>query len=586
MAVRPRDPDRWCGPRRERERFMERFDTIVSGGIVVDGLRNPRYQADVGIRDGRIAAIGRLGDAEAGRRLDATGHIVAPGFIDLHTHYDAQLFWDPYCTISGLHGVTTVVIGNCGFGFAPVRPEMRAWAMQALSRNEQIPMEAMQLALPWTWEGFPGFLDVLDTIPKGVNVLPYVPASPLLVYVMGEDAAYGRHATPAENAAMARLLDEALAAGACGWSAQRLPPETPFSAQRDHKTRAFPSDTMSDETAAALVEAMARRDAGFIQMALITADPLADRRHLQDLARTGGRPILWNALMADGANPDAIRDQLAWFDRCREEGLPLYAQGFTTDPSMIFSLDIWNMWDAHPAWRTSLVGTIEERIVRLSDPEVRRALRADKPMLFPLDHVVLRRTSLPDQEKNVGRPLPEIAAEAGLDPVDALLDISLAENLATVWQVPLTQIDEDLQRELVTHPFVLPGVSDGGAHMKMITSGCYPTEHLATYVRDRGWVTLEDMHWKLSALPAFVAGVKDRGTIAVGAPADLVVYDLERLELLPEEVVHDLPGGEWRRVRRADGYRYTLVNGAVTVHDGAVTGTTSGRLLRHGRADA
>ncbi|MFJ1756050.1 amidohydrolase family protein [Kitasatospora sp. NPDC088134] len=564
---------------------MKTFDRIISGGIVVDGLRNPRYRADIGIRDGRITAIGRLDAADADEVLDAAGHIVAPGFVDLHTHYDAQLFWDPYCTISSMHGVTTVVIGNCGFGFAPVDAGMRDWAMRALCRNEQIPFEAMQLALPWSWETFPEFLDVVETIPKGVNVLPYLPASPLLIYAMGMEAAYNRHATPAENAAIARILDEALTAGACGWSAQRLPPETHYSAQRDHETRAFPSDIMSDATAAALVEVMARRNEGFVQMALITADPLADRRHLEELARSGGRPILWNALMADGTNPDGIRDQLAWFDRCREQGLPLYAQGFTTDPSMVFSLDIWNMWDAHAPWRACLVGTVPERMAKLADPAMREALRQDKPVLYPLDDVVLRRTALTEYQKYEGRPLPEIADALGLDTVDAMVDLSLAERLGTVWQVPLTRIDEDLQRELVAHPYVLPGVSDGGAHTKMITSGSYPTEHLATYVRDRGWVSLEEMHWKLSALPAFVAGVKDRGTVQLGAPADLVVYDLEGLRLLPDEIVRDLPGGEWRRIRRAEGYRYILVNGEVTLQDGAFRDATPGRLLRHGRAD-
>ncbi|GAB3679532.1 amidohydrolase family protein [Actinocorallia lasiicapitis] len=554
------------------------------GGTVVDGLRNPRFNADVAIKDGRIAALGRLAGATADRRLDAEGHIVAPGFVDLHTHYDAQLFWDPYCTISGFHGVTSVVIGNCGFGFAPVRPEMRDWAMNALSRNEQIPLEAMRQALPWTWEGFPGYLDALDTVAKGVNVLPYLPVSPLLVYVMGEDAAYSRAATPAENAEMARLLAEALEAGACGWSAQRLPPDTIFSAQRDHKTRCFPSDIMADETAMALVRAMAERNEGFIQMSLMTNDQAADQRHLEELAAAGGRNILWNALMPDGANPGAVRELMGWFDRCRERGLPLYAQGFTTDPSMAFSLDVWNMWDAHRPWRESLIGTVEERIKKLSDPDVQEALRRDKPAFYPLHHTVLRQTGLPEYRRFQGRLLTDIAAETGQDTVDALLEISLAEDLRTVWQVPLTQIDEELLKEVVRHPFVLPGVSDGGAHTKMIVSGSYPTEHLASYVRDRGWVSLEEMHWKLSALPAWVAGIKDRGSVTVGAPADLVVYDLQRLRALDDEIVTDQPGGEWRRIRRSEGYRYTIVNGEITFQDGVCTDATPGRLLRHGRA--
>jgi N-acyl-D-amino-acid deacylase len=561
---------------------MTRFDTVIKGGTVIDGRRNPRVRSDVGIKNGRIIAFGRLPTGDAEQVLDADGLIVAPGFVDLHTHYDSQLFWDPYCTISGFHGVTSVVIGNCGYSFAPVRPAEREYPMRMLTRVEQISYESMRATLPWTWETFPQFLDAIDAVPKGVNVLPYVGVNPLLTYVMGYDAAKTRHATPEENAEMARLLGEAMDAGACGWSALRCPADAYSSVHRDYDATSFPSDVMSDETAFALADAMAERNTGFMQLMMVTNDPVADITHLEELARSSGRPIIWNTLVVDGGDPDRHRMGMAWFDSCRERGLPLYCQATTTDVSMPFTLDIWNLWDANPAWAKALMGTREERITKLSDPDVREELRKDEIVLYPLHLTTLLETSNPDYRPYVGQRLPLIAEALGKDMVETLLDISLAEDLRTWWRADLLERDVSLLREVVQHPWMIPGLSDGGAHTKMITSGRFPTEHIETFVREYGWISLEEMHWKLSALPAWVAGFTNRGTLVEGAPADIVVYDYATLRSLPEEIIHDVPGGDWRRIRKAEGYRYIMVNGQVTFQNGEPTGATPGRLLRHG----
>ncbi|MGH3687676.1 MAG: N-acyl-D-amino-acid deacylase family protein [Pseudonocardiaceae bacterium] len=549
-------------------------------------MHNPRYRADIAVADGRIAAIGILNNTTAEVTLHADGLIVAPGFVDLHTHYDAQLFWDPYCSISGWHGVTSAVIGNCGFGFAPVHPDSdsRDYAMRTLSRVEQIPYSAMVEALPWTWESFPQWLDVLDAAPKGINILPYLPVNPLLHYVMGRDAAKSRPATQDENRTMAALFAQALDAGACGWSAQRTPPDSVASGQRDFDGTPFASDLMSNDTALALARVMAEKDTGFVQMTLASSDPEADRRHLEELAQVSGQPLVWNALGVDGTNPDEHRQMLAWFAACRERGLRLYCQGLTGDFSILFTLDISNVWDAKPAWRQALLGTREERLAKLSAPGVRDALKADLPSFYPLDDVVLVETDLPEYRQYLDMKLPEIARLKDCHMVDVLLDISLAEDLRTKWWAQILKPDNDLLREIVQDPWVLPGVSDGGAHTKMITAGRYPTQHIETYVRENGWTTLEEMHWKLSALPAHVAGFRDRGTLALGAPADLIVYDYAALRCLPDEIAHDLPTGEWRRIQRAQGYQWILVNGEITFADGKCTGATPGRLLRHGSA--
>jgi len=562
---------------------LAHYETIIRGGVLVDGLRNPRRRADVGIAGGRIVGIGNLESADADEVLDAKGLIVAPGFIDLHTHYDAQLFWDPYCTISGLHGVTSVVIGNCGFGFAPVRPEQRERSMKMMTRVEQIPYEAMASSLPWTWESFPEFLDAVEATPKGVNVLPYVPSNPMLVYAMGLEATKSRAPTERETVELRRILDEAMAAGACGWSAQVTPPG-PASGQRDFDGTPFPSDLMTNETMLALCEVLGERDEGFVQITLATIDPAADMAQLEAMAASSGRPIVFNAVTTDERIPDLHRNYQRWLDACRAKGLPVYGQGVTGENGFEFNFTEWNMWDAHEPWRDALLGSPEERYAKLADPAIRERLKADPPFLFPMETLTLLSTDTASAKQYENHSLREIAEREGKHMVDALLDLILSDRLLSRWWVPFSNTDEALLRELIVDPYIIPGVSDGGAHTKMFTGGKFPTEHIAQYVRDFGWIELEEMHWKLSALPAHVAGFRDRGTIQPGAPADIVVYDLESLKSLPDELVEDLPGGDWRRIRRAEGYRYILVNGQVTFEDGKCTGRTPGALLRHGVA--
>ena len=242
---------------------MAEFDMVIKNGMVVDGTRAPRFRSDVGIKNGRIAKIGRIASHEGAKVVDAEGHIVAPGFIDLHTHYDAQIFWDPYLTISGYHGITSVVIGNCGFGFAPVRPKDSERAMLTMVRTEAIPLRAMQAAMPFDWESYPQFMDKLDQLPKGVNLLPYVPMNPVLGYVMGiEESKTGRMPTDDEHARMRRILHQAMDAGACGWSAQRLLPGGPSAVQRDFDGSPMNTDVMNDETCIEMARVLGERGEG------------------------------------------------------------------------------------------------------------------------------------------------------------------------------------------------------------------------------------------------------------------------------------------------------------------------------------
>jgi N-acyl-D-aspartate/D-glutamate deacylase len=561
------------------------YDIVIKGGMVFDGTRRPRVRADVAIRDGMVADIGRISGSDGASVLDASGLHVAPGFVDLHTHYDAQVFWDPYCTLSGWHGVTSVAIGNCGFGFAPVAPEGRDDAMRSMTRVEAIPYDAMCAGLPWDWETFPQFLDSLGRTPKGVNLLPYVPVGPLLVSVLGREAAKaGVLPSDEQHRALARLLHEAMDAGGCGWSAQRLPPSGPAAVQRDWDGTPMPTDVMHDETCRVLAQVLAERNQGVVQMTLTTDNPTRDRAHLEELAMISGRPLLHNVVQAFEDRPHVHRKQLQWLARCRERGIPVYGQGVTTDAGFTFTFEDWNLWDDSESWCEATTGSFEDRLQKLADPARRQALKDNLPKVATgsLDSVTvlttMSATTEPYRQMSVGQ-----AAEAmGKDVVDAILDIAVADRLQTVFYASSPAGESDLISEIVADPYVLLGVSDGGAHTKFFTAGRYPTETLAVHVRERETLSLEDAHWRLAALPAALAGFRDRGTIRVGSPADIVVYDYERLDSRPSEVVHDLPGGEWRRIQRADGYRWVIVNGEVSIDDDVETGAHPGALLRHG----
>jgi N-acyl-D-aspartate/D-glutamate deacylase len=564
---------------------MARYDIVIKGGTIVDGTQIPRYRGDIGIKDGVIREIGFISAAEGERVLDADGLIVAPGAIDLHTHYDAQLFWDPYCSISSWHGITSVVIGNCGFGFAPVKPEMRERSMLSMTRVEAIPLAAMKEGLPWTWETFPEFLDAVDHTPKSINILPYVPVAPLLIYVMGlERAKAGDRPTERELDLMCRMLDESLDAGGCGWSAQRLPPDGWSAAQRDYDGGPMPTDVMHFDICRAFAEVLGRRNDGFIQTIVRTDDPKRDEAQIEELAKVSGRPILYNVVQVFDHQPQVHREVLGWLHRCHERGLRVYGQGVTTDAGFAFTFEDWNLFDDSEAWCQATTGSLEERLQKLSDPARRKAMIQQPPRAAtgPLEGIVVCGPKSEETKQWLDLTVGEIARRMNKHPVDAMLDIAVADKLETEFYAQPPNVDSTLLKEVIDDPHVLLGVSDGGAHTKFFTAGRYPTETIARMVREHRMCSLEHAHWRLSALPAMVAGFHDRGVIKKGAPADIMVYDYENLKALPGEIAHDYPGGEWRRVQRAQGYRWILVNGQVTIEDDRQTDVRSGRLLRHG----
>ncbi len=572
------------------------FDLGILGGTIIDGLRTPRFRGDIGIKDGLITQIGSIAAGRCEDVVDASGLMVAPGVVDLHTHYDSQVFWDPWCTISGWHGVTSVVIGNCGFGFAPCRPEDRDRAMLSLSRNEAVPIETMRQGMPWDWETFEEFLDSVDRTPKGVNVMSFVPLAPIYGYVVGLDEAKRRQATDDELGEMCELLVEGMRVGGCGFSAQLLGDEG--NVQLDFDGTPMVTDLMSNRDLAAFSEALGSLNRGVVQVTTQQVDTAAF------IAEHSGQPVIWNALLADGAlnqhggQSVSHRDGIARLRALNEvEGLRVYAQALTTNFASEFTLEDYNLADTIPAWKEVLTGTIDEKMAKMALPENRRALKEvheQRGGLFGAGYELCAininwiSSDVPNyrfvKDTYEGFTIGEVAERENKHPIDAMLDVAILGELRVGFATPLLEAPVDSMREVANATVSLPGVSDGGAHTKFITTGRYPTELLAYWVREHEIMSLEDAHWRLSSYPAMAAGLKGRGSLSLGQAADVIVYDLDKLGSEPAERVWDYPAGEWRLIQRATGYEWIIVNGQPTFREGLCTGKTPGKLLRHGTA--
>jgi N-acyl-D-aspartate/D-glutamate deacylase len=412
----------------------------------------------------------------------------------------------------------------------------------------------------------------------------------------GFDAAKGRAPTAKEHAHIISLLREALDAGAIGWGAQRHLPESPVSFQRDFDGSSMVSDLLPDELYLSLADALHDRSGTFIQFAQCTAGAVdfldglrRDIAFNARLSEVSGRPVLFNAVIAKHDGAAICQQQLAWIADANRRGARVFAQSASVRSPLVMTLEDWNLFDASEAWRVATLGSSSDRKRRFSNPETRAALRADWDAgganISFFGHVglyVLHRTESEPFRPYIGRSLFDIAAMLGKHPIDAMLDIALSEDLGTEWVTPPINDDPDMTRELFDSPVTVPGTSDGGAHVKFQTAGTYPTDLVSWLVRDTGRLSLEEAHFRLSGLPAQIAGLHERGRIAPGYAADLIVYDLASLGEEPMEKVHDLPAGEWRRVRRATGYHHVMVAGQSIFIDGRCTGATPGRLLRHG----
>jgi N-acyl-D-amino-acid deacylase len=566
---------------------MSTYDTIIRNGTVVDGLRNPRRRADIGIKDGLIACIGELDPSDAESVLEADGLLVAPGFVDLHTHYDSQLFWDPYCSSSSWHGVTTVVIGNCGYGFAPCRVEDRDRTMLSVTRVEAVAFETLKSGMPWNWVTFPEYIESVTRTPKAVNVAINVPLNPLMVWTMGRDRAKaGALPTDEEHREMRRLLHEAMDAGAIGFSAQRFGEHT---SHPDFDGTPIPTDILHDETMLSLGEVLRERNEGFIQYSYTDlaeyfggsandfGKPEQAHPHVEQLAGRSGRSVLFY--------PGRVDSALDWVETCHLRGLPVYAQRPTCimqcPPALLNVIEGANQLDESTTWRGATVGGVEEIKARLNSADVRERLREDLKGLS-VDSWILLRASAKANARYEGMSIGQIAAHRHApSTVDLFLDVTTDDDLKADWLVPAcVNPGLDTFKRLTEYDHWIPGISDGGAHTKNVNTAFYSTLFLMTYVRDHGWLSLEDAHYKLSALPARIAGLRENlGTLSVGAAADIVVYDLNKLLVTEPRKLHDYPANQWRLADRGVGYRWVLVNGKVIIEDDQETRVFPGQVV-------
>lgn len=564
------------------------LDLVVRGGLVCDGSGGEPFEGDVGVRAGCIARVGRIAEA-ATYEIDAGGLVVAPGFIDVHTHYDCQLFWDPSASPSPWHGVTTVVTGNCGFTIAPCRPEHRQTIMRLLSFVEGMSFETLSAGLPWTWETFGEYLAALEEGGVGVNVAPFVGHSAVRLAVMGE-AATERAATADERRAMAALVREAMSAGAIGWSTSLSP--THFFA--DDGVPA-PSRLADEEELRALAKVLGHFGRGVIEVAPTsaiggTADKLAEMERFRMLAAASRGLVTFAPLFQNDRAPGGGLDVLASAAAAQADGLAIVPQVGCRPLELRFDFRTPGFGlENNPVWRPRMALALEERRRLFADPAFRATLDGGPggfvaSLAASWDRLVLR---VPASEANArwqDRSVAAVARECDVPPADAFCELVLADDLGGQWGALVMNTDEDEMAGMIRHPAGQIALSDAGAHMDTLCDQGFTTSLLGHWVRERGALTLAEAVRLVSALPADRFGLAGRGRLAEGNAADLVVFDADRVGTRPTEVVHDLPGGRSRLLQEAVGVEWVTVNGEAVVAHGVPTGARPGRVLRGGRA--
>ena len=564
---------------------MVAFDLVIRNGTVVDGSGLDPYRADVGVVDGRIAALGRLRE-RGEQEIDAEGHVVTPGFVDAHTHLDAQVFWDPIGANSCWHGVTTAVMGNCGFTLAPVRPAERALVVRNLERAEDIDPTALATGISWAWETFPEYLDAVDALPKGLNYAANVGHSALRTWAMGERA-FEQEATADDLAAMAGQLEAALRAGAIGFTTSR---------SEHHETsddRPVASRLAAWDEVRALTAVMGRVGVGIFEgvtQHVLSPDP--DRRaeawrEMRDLAVETGVPLTMGMIATDPGG----REMLRLIDDIAAAGGRLIGQTHCRGISVLLSFRTRLPFDVLPAWQELRSRPESEQLAALRDPATRDRL-AEAAMQG--DYTTWRGVGAmprrPDYDgiRVYERGLPpnptvaEVAARRGVSPARAMIDLAVESELEVMFIQPsLYPQDEQVLLEVLRHPRTVMTFSDSGAHLGQICDASIHTHLLGHWVRDREEFSLAEAVRMLTLEPARAWGFADRGLLREGMAADLNVFDPATIAPAVPRVRTDLPGGGKRLEQRSTGFLATVVNGQVTIADGVPTGARPGALLRN-----
>jgi N-acyl-D-amino-acid deacylase len=567
-------------------------DLVIRGGTVVDGTGAAPRTADVAIDDGVITEVGRV-DGPANEELDADGLLVTPGFVDIHTHFDGQVTWDPMLTPTCWHGVTTVVMGNCGVGFAPVRPDRHEWLIGLMEGVEDIPGAALSDGIRWDWETFPEYLDAVERAPKSLDVGTQIPHGAVRAYVMGERGARNEPATTEDIAAMATIVEEGLRAGALGFSTSRTIAHMAIDGEP------VPGTFAAEDELFGIGAALARVGAGVFELAPAGAlgeDLAAPDREMSWMRRLGaaiGRPVVF-ALNQNDHDPLAYRRMLELCAEAQAEGSLVIPQVAARPINLLLGLETFHPFSYCPSWSAVALLPLPEKVAAMQDPELRRRLVAEaadmddvmKQFLDP--ERVVPVGPEPDYEPPLEHTIAARARAHGVDPMEEYYDALLEDDGRALIMRPLlnyTDFDLEATREMLVHPTTRWGLGDGGAHCGTTCDASTPTFMLTHWARDRaeGRVPIE---WAVKAITADTAdlyGLGDRGVLAPGRMGDANLIDLDGLRLHRPEMVHDLPGDAKRFIQRADGYVATVKSGQVTLRDGQDQGQRPGKLVRGAR---
>ena len=567
------------------------FDLVIRGGTIVDGSGGQPFTGDVAIADGVIRAVGPIA-ARGREEIDATGLLVTPGFVDIHTHYDGQATWDSRLAPSSGHGVTTVVMGNCGVGFAPCRPADHDMLIRLMEGVEDIPGVVLTEGLTWNWESFPEFLDALESRPHDIDFAAQLPHGALRVYVMGERGANRDPATPEEIAEMARLAGEAMDAGALGFTTSRT---------LNHRTsdgQPTPTLTAAEEELLGIAMGLKAADKGVLQFVTDFKNAKVEMAMLRRLVEESGRPLSVSLAQAEMA-PDAWKRLLGWVEETAESGLPMRAQVAGRPVGLMLGLDATlNPFIAHPSFREIADLGLAEKVARLKDPAVRARMLDEAPASDnPFMQAVLQNFEKmfvlgdpPDYEQDPSRSLGAQARARGIAPEALAYDLMLEDDGRAMLYFPfLNYADNTLEPSLamMKSPHTVLGLGDGGAHLGTICDASFSTHMLTHWTRDRTrgekLGVAEVVKWHTHDTAAAV-GLADRGLLRPGYKADVNVIDYDALRLHPPRMAHDLPAGGRRLMQDADGYRYAVVSGQITYRDGQPTDALPGRLIRGARS--
>ncbi len=564
-------------------------DLVIRNGTVVDGTGAPARRADLAIDAGRISAVGQ--DVGEGRReIDATGLLVTPGWVDIHTHYDGQVTWDPHLTPSGWNGVTTLVMGNCGVGFAPVHPGQEDFLIQLMEGVEDIPGTALSEGIDWSWESFPEYLDALEKMPRSVDVAAQIPHGAVRAYVMGERGAKNEKATPEDIEQMAAIVKEGLEAGALGFTTSR----TMLHRAKDGEV--VPGTYADDPEVLGIGRMLGEVGHGVFEVASDLAPEGDELRWMRRLGKETGRPVSF-ACLQNPLDPDQWQRLLAAVDEDRAEGGCLTPQVAQRPAGLLLGWESsFHPFVRSPAYRPYADLPPLERLAKLRDPKVKAAILASEPdtsdmpapgaLMMTAFHMMFPLGDPPDYEPGPEQSIAAIAEREGKSPREAAYDLMMERDGRGLVYLPLLGYaggDLEAIRAMMMHPSAVFSLSDGGAHCGLICDASVPTFLLTHWVRDRKRgerIPLEKIVESQTRRTAAFYGLEDRGLIAPGMKADLNVIDFEGLHIHAPEMVYDLPAGGRRLVQKIDGYRYTIQSGEVTFEEGRPTGVLPGRLIR------